>query len=639
VVKDDHVSRCGGLTAACLALLAASVALATPGLATAAGATARNAICAATRDAPQPAAPVAGSPCWVEIQPYPFGVDGEPVDPTKPPCIGLLGPPDVSASCYLTVTSLAFRAWNRGLAATVASAPGNPFRVWLYNGSRWFPDPTFPGTGVCGGTTVFWAGKLDYWLVGGFASRICRFDGSAFSWEPLTLPALTLARITRGDGTLLPGRFHGGACSAWNDCEIFGDDGVRLHWDGTQLSDDSSDPQKPWLGAAVTAAVSEPGPAGAEVGLAVTASGATPGAPSPTAAAPDGSTPWQTLSLAAGLWLPLPFDLSSLAVPGDPAPVDLAAVDLGLDGRGWVAGNPAGREVGAREPAPVLPIALDGTSGGCSGPPAGVLSFRSEPAATTSDDYVWSSLAVLQPSGDQAFVGGSARLVPRGTPVRNQDPVSEPVIVHVRCDGSYDVTAFGVHDPTITLGHCSTPCIGPLVPADRTGSVSALAASAANAGWAATTLGTLVVRENAGHAGQVLVEPPRLYQWTDGQPPAAPAGDDVEARALPAVDDQPAPTPPAPVAPEPVVAAVRTIRLPPNVYWLSLHLDRTTFKLSLSFSQRHRIRIGFEALRGKRVVATTRLHGFNHGRHTLSVRLVRSRWPNRLQLITGSPNG
>src|SRR5450432_2337576 len=57
--------------------------------------------------------PTPGDSCWTDVQPYPFGSGGGPVQPSSNPiCVGLRNPGE---TCYLTVTSLAFRAWNRGL--------------------------------------------------------------------------------------------------------------------------------------------------------------------------------------------------------------------------------------------------------------------------------------------------------------------------------------------------------------------------------------------------------------------------------------------------------------------------------------------------------------------------------------------
>src|ERR1700744_4641473 len=87
--------------------------------------------------APSPGSPSAGNPCWVDVTPYPFGSDVNSVDPTSPSCLGptggAFGPAGFGPGwqgdfnslsdtgqgppCYLQVTSMAFRAWNRGLAA------------------------------------------------------------------------------------------------------------------------------------------------------------------------------------------------------------------------------------------------------------------------------------------------------------------------------------------------------------------------------------------------------------------------------------------------------------------------------------------------------------------------------------------
>src|SRR5262249_19565413 len=103
-------------------------------------------VCAGVPDGSAQTALSPGHPCWVAASPYPFGADGNPVDPTSSVCV------HSPLLCYLNVTSMAFRAWNRGLAATTnPGASSTPFGVWLFNGNRWYPDPTFPGTRVCQG--------------------------------------------------------------------------------------------------------------------------------------------------------------------------------------------------------------------------------------------------------------------------------------------------------------------------------------------------------------------------------------------------------------------------------------------------------------------------------------------------------
>src|SRR5262249_11629471 len=160
-------------------------------------------------------------PCWVDVQPYPFGGEGEPVDTSAGSKCGPGATQDEREACYLTVTSMAFRAWNRGVAATVSTAlkaggerAGTPYGVWLFNGTRWFPEPTFPGQSVCKGTTVVWAGKLDYWLVGGPAwASLCRFDGINHVWAPEPVPEATLLHAS-GPGSVTPKPQPGSITSA-----------------------------------------------------------------------------------------------------------------------------------------------------------------------------------------------------------------------------------------------------------------------------------------------------------------------------------------------------------------------------------------------------------------------------------------
>jgi hypothetical protein len=52
------------------------------------------ATCAATVASPNPASVTAGMPCWTDVQPYPFGADGEPVDTNSPQCATAADGPD-----------------------------------------------------------------------------------------------------------------------------------------------------------------------------------------------------------------------------------------------------------------------------------------------------------------------------------------------------------------------------------------------------------------------------------------------------------------------------------------------------------------------------------------------------------------
>ena len=66
------------LLGACAASLVTIAILAAP--------PARAASCALTTDATTPVTPLPGEPCWVDVTPYPFGVDGDPVDSSSYGC-------------------------------------------------------------------------------------------------------------------------------------------------------------------------------------------------------------------------------------------------------------------------------------------------------------------------------------------------------------------------------------------------------------------------------------------------------------------------------------------------------------------------------------------------------------------------
>ena len=602
--------------------------------------------------------PAPGIPCWVDAEPYPFGSDGNPVDtrelgcatfpqPTTPPGPDYQG---YDARCYLRVTSLSFRAWNRGLAATKGLTGPTPFVVWLFNGTRWYPDPTFPGPSTCGGNTVLWAGKLDYWLVGSNDwGSLCRFDGSSFTWQPLSVPPATLAKVGVSQpaiGTTLG--IKTGACFAWNDCWFFGSFGAILRWDGAALSDATPGlTSAPWLRTPFTSAARTLDEAGSPVALAGAATGGSlTGEQVPPRPGP--APPPQLYASAGGAFSPLEFTPPTVPQPGDPYRTDVVAVDIDARRHGWAAANPAGRRIplGAvaggdgvpfgrllaqPEPAPLLAVSPNGADPTCGGPPAGRFMYMPDPRGTRA--YLWSAVAVVPGSRD-ALAGG--RMRPGVGNGRNDEGFGEPVLVRARCDGTVAETRFRVPDPTVS------PSTAPLVPANRGGSILGLAAMASNDAWAATSEGEL-----ARSAGVPIVQRPHLYRLTDGAPPAAATGDDVEARPIEIRTDPPifieeaAPEEPPPVvaaAPPPrtvVTKKTQKLRQKSPIYAVRPLKARATgpgrFLLAITFKVRRPVTIGLQGLRRGKVVTSSGLKRFRGARGRLQLKLDRRRWPTKLR--------
>jgi hypothetical protein len=635
--------------------------------------------CAATADATTPATPAPGAPCWTEVDPYPFGDDGEAVDPTSDRCRPR--PDGAEAECYLTATSFAFRAWNRGIAATSkfgfnGQLPASgAFGVWLFNGTRWYPDPTFPGRSTCPGDTVVWAGKLDYWLIGPARGmgpdswpRLCRYDGANFTWQPLDVPEATKRRVRLGSAADAPnahGAIRTAACFAWNNCWLFGDYGAVVHWDGNALRDASPNPNtQQSLTGAYTAAATGVDAAGKPFGLAV---GATYGgvdgsvrssttlskdgdAAGPVQPQPNGSPPPQAFASHGGAFAPIGIAPPTISRPDDPNRTDLVAAALGAAGRGWVAGHPSGfylpgsvaisRRSGrldAPEPSPVVPVSSTGARTGCAGAPADRFTWMPSDAPTGQAAYLWTSLAVFPESGD-ALVGGAMRPAAAGTS-RNDDGSREPVLVRVSCDGTVTETRFRVPDPTRADG---TP-----VAAARLGRVTSVAATARNDAWAATTQGLL---KPAVDGDPVFpAQRPHLYRFTDTTAPLAEPGDDREARPPVIQPDPPifvvVPPPPEPPPPPPPKTIHRKKKPPrrvkqkPSVYHVRTALRKTgrSFTLYITFKVRRPVTIGVQALRRNKVVSSSGLKRFRGKRGTLALKLSRDRWPTRVRFITKKP--
>jgi hypothetical protein len=618
-----------------------------------------------TTDPPPPA----GGSCWTDVDPYPFGTEGEPVDATSTACRPPVAPGSLSyqgenLSCYLTVDSLAFRAWNRGLAATSTTqgTSPTPFGVWRFNGTRWTPDPTFPGRATCKGRKILWAGKLDYWLVGESAlgdgwPALCRFDGANFGWQPLDVPEAALARvpIDPGNNQRKYGAITTGACFAWNDCWFFGDYGIVLHWDGDRLADASPDLiAQPWLRTGYTAATTGRDEASGTFAAAVGATIRPTVVPDENTTTPvtqpgGGQPPQMYVSAGAG-FAPLDFWPPTIAQPNDPYRTDFVAAAFGSLGRGWLAANPAGHRTGVGigdavtapaptpEPAPLVPASPNGRAAGCPGPAADRFMYQRFPAVG-DETYLWSSIATL-PGVNDALAGG--RIVrPTATPSLNDDGSPEPALVRARCDGAVTVTRFRILDP---LSAASSP---PTIPADRAGSMTSVVATASNDAWSATTRGLLqspldpIVPRN---------QRPHLYRLTDGLPPAAAPGDDDETRPIVVREDPPIfieepelPEPPAEVGSTTVtnLPPTRTqIKVRPAMYAVRVtkprRVGRDRFVMTVRFRLRRPVTIGVQALRRNVVVSRSGVKRFRGTRGKLTLTLHRRRWPTRIRFVTGA---
>jgi hypothetical protein len=631
--------------------------------------------------------PSATSPgCWTDVTPYPFGSDGNPVDPNSVLCDGPTPTPygnQFGASwggdfnshgdgvtgnppCFLQANSLAFRAWNRGLAATGQPTNNNDgpsdivaFGVWLYNGSNWFPDPTFPGSGACPGSTILWAGKLDYWLIGSNASpqtTLCRFDGVNLEWEPLSLPAATVARLPTDSAGNRVGGITSGACYAWNNCWFLGDDGIEVHWDGQSLSNASAGVgSSPWLQGDFTVAVAGTDPSGHGFGLAVTKSTSTTvdnfgnALPAALPAAPDGSPPAQLFGSQGGPWAPQSYSPPATPLSKDPFTTDLTMISADSQGDVWVAGDPAARLQNLSSNRPVAPEPLErltetGAQASCPGYGANTFTF----VPPLIQGYTWWGLSTF-PDGSAlasaAYKNGSIlwsdpNVQPPGSPAY-QD--SEPAIVHAACGQPPTVTEFRRPDPVV-----ADQADAMLIPADFEGYATAVAANAPNDAWAATTDGVWAgTSQTTGqNVGGALA--PHLYRWTDGQPPDAPAGDDNETRPSLFTLDAPVYTVSAPTV---VVTAgtvtttttkkkPKRVKLAPAIYAIHSKLRRSpngTYTLYLTFKVRRPVTIGLQALHGRKVVASTGLKRFRGHNGQLALRLDRKHWPTRLRLETPKP--
>jgi len=621
-----------------------------------------------------------GGQCWAEVPAYPFGSEGTPVNTASPECEP--GSPE-QLRCYLTVTSMAFRAWNRGLAATEPDFPGvseTAFGVWIFNGSIWYPAPGFPGSARCPGHTVLWAGKKDFWLIGG--TKLCRFDGLVNEWEQFEVPSASTKRLVPLAVPPLPAptpSLTTGACFAYNNCWFFGSYGTVVHWNGLHAAQAPlADASPPLTLTSVlgeyTDAVAREGPGGEPLGVAVagTSSDLELG---PLSIEP-GSSPVQMYNSTGhgfgGLaFTPftIPATLGSEAPQGTPDPyrTDLVAVDFDSAGQGWVAGNPAGLRLKERngeaprggaaiqpqarrlpessplrrleQPAPLEPVSSTGAPTGCPDPPP-LTSFTYSEFAPAGEKpgafpgaFLWSSIAVLPDSGE-ALAGGQMRRARAGVGMNEDAGVGEPAIAHVGCEGTATVTRFRAPD--------STSSNGSEAPSDREGGVTAIVASAPNDAWSATSKGTLTkgtVRELS-----YIEQVPHLYRLTDGRPHSGPEANDEEPGRGPEGEEEEHVEPPAPqlvpVVEVPVIVKRgHSVHLPPAIYAVkaTVHTTmlngRAELRLYLTFRVRRSVTVGAQALRHGHVVSSARPKRFTGRTGVLILRLSRNAWPTKVKFV------
>jgi hypothetical protein len=276
------------------------------------------------------------------------------------------------------------------------------------------------------------------------------------------------------------------------------------------------------------------------------------------------------------------------------------------------------------QPSPLLPLSRTGEpSVTCKGPPSGhtkhgLFTYTPEESETEpAGAFLWSSLAAFPASGE-ALAGG--RMRPRRTGP-SIPAVAEPVIAQVGCDGSVTLTRFRIPGGE---------------PGDGEGTTAAVAATANNDGWAATS---------EGESSTPAPQRPHLYRLTNGRPPEAPEGNDEEpprpretTEEPPIFVFEPPPAPPPP-PPAPTMTQTPTVTLPPAVFGVKVKLHRTKrhghiiFSLYLTFKLRRPITIGAQALRHGHIVSAARPRHFAGKTGVLILQLDRRRWPTQVRFI------
>jgi hypothetical protein len=218
--------------------------------------------------------------------------------------------------------------------------------------------------------------------------------------------------------------------------------------------------------------------------------------------------------------------------------------------------------------------------------------------------------------------------------------VPQPVIVQGGCGGVNQIE-FERPDPLQPDQSPADQTSQTLVPADPTATMGAVAVSADNDAWAAAGAGQWIWTA-AGGVSTAGAMSPHLYQYTDGQTPNAPAGNDDESRpslftVSPPVYQVISPTViKAPTKTKTVKKKLRPKRVAPAIFAIRTKLQRGAhdkYTLHLFFRLRRPVTLGLEVLHGKRVVARTSLKRFRGTAGELSVSIERAHWPTSIKLL------
>lgn len=490
-----------------------------------------------------------------------------------------------------TIYDIAFWAPNRGVLITGTG-------VWAYDGATWHQYAT-----VCGGTNgkVVWAGPTEFWTISDqplgqanptgedLATRsLCHFAGGAV--------VASYAQPVGQAGSYLP--MHGGACLAPDDCWFGGERLVdrpntgafHLHWDGTSLT--------PWPSLQLRdPSVTDPDRAVADV---VTFQGAfyeSARVDGNRLADEDSGQPYLLHLIQSGT---PPAFTSQFPIP---------SIDYGAGGRPeqfnglMLSGDDAHLWgiAGGREPAvhPVRPIAVRVGPEGYA-----ALPLRDPDEVLKPAGFV--NAIAAEPGTDSAWVA----YAPPGESGGNVTPPARLARVHG--DGTVEAAATL---PSATDGIA------------RKGSASTVACAAFEQCWMAAGgwlfhYGDALPRDDEPAMHRLITYRPSDAATTIVSPDTLP---DDNSGIAPPVFDQPPPEPYTPLKAQPKAKALKLVtRVGRRL------IKGTTLKVTFTLAAKAKVQL--LAKRKKTVVARTKRRTLAKGRHTLTLKLSRKRWPTALDL-------